>query len=392
MRTGINAACGLAECASRRLWFAKPQAAAIVILISFVILAPARAERSGPFIIGADISWIPEDEAAGATYFDHGVQKDIFTILKEHGFNYIRLRVFVDPHSARGYARRYDQAFCDLEHTKAMAKRIKAAGMGFLLDFHYSDTWADPGHQTKPIAWENYSVQQLADAVHEHTKTVLTALKDQGTPPQMVQIGNEITNGLLWPEGNTKNFNDFATIIKAGIAATREVDPLIKIILHHDKGRDNAKMRWWMDNLLARDVKFDIIGMSCYAQAKEGDWENNFNDLARRYPQFHQLVCEYSSRKKYVNDLMYNTPDKKGLGTFIWEPTRHKEAIFDQDGHNAGGGDPYYFVATQPSTRATTFPTTMRWHVNRGGRYDTNAYIDVYPQIAKEYTNWADEK
>ena len=229
------------------------------------------------------------------------------------------------------------------------------------------------------------------DAVHEHTKTVLTALKDQGTPPQMVQIGNEITNGLLWPEGNTKNFDDFATIIKAGIAATREVDPSIKIILHHDKGRDNAKMRWWLDNLIARDVKFDIIGMSCYAQAKEGDWENNFDDLAKRYPQFDLLVCEYSARKRYVNDLMFKVPDKKGLGSFIWEPTRHKEAIFDQDGHNTGGGDPYYFVATQPTTRPTTRPTTgmaaMRWRIDRGGRYDTNAYIDVYPQMVKDYAD-----
>jgi arabinogalactan endo-1,4-beta-galactosidase len=267
-----------------------------------------------------------------------------------------------------------------------MAKRIKAAGMGFLLDFHYSDTWADPGHQTKPVAWENFTVPQLADAIHKHTKTVLNALKDQGTPPQMVQIGNEITNGLLWPEGNTEHFDDFAMIIKAGIAATREVDPNIRIILHHDKGRDNAKMRWWLDNLLARDVKFDIIGMSCYAQSKEGDWENNFNDLAKRYPQFDLLVCEYSSRKRYVNDLMFNTPDKKGLGTFIWEPTRHKEAIFDVSGHNAGGGDPYYFATTQPARRPTTFPTTfpVRFQ-NHGGRYDTNSYIDVYPQMAKDY-------
>src|SRR2546429_2284508 len=192
-----------------------------VVLLAILLPTTALAARTGPFIIGADISWVPEDEAAGATYFDHGVQKDIFTILKEHGFNYIRLRVFVDPHSERGYARRYEEAFCDLAHTKAMAKRIKAAGMGFLLDFHYSDNWADPGKQTKPLAWEKFTVPQLADAVHEHTRSVLTALKEQDTPPQMVQIGNEITNGLLWPEGNIDHFDDFATIVKAGIAATR---------------------------------------------------------------------------------------------------------------------------------------------------------------------------
>src|SRR5947207_6068146 len=152
---------------------------ALLLFAMLFFCTSARAARTGPFIIGADISWVPEDEAAGATYFDQGVQKDIFTILKEHGFNYIRLRIFVDPHSERGYARRYNEAFCDLEHTKAMAKRIKAAGMGFLLDFHYSDNWADPGKQTKPLAWEHFTVAQLADAVHEHTKTVLTALQEQ---------------------------------------------------------------------------------------------------------------------------------------------------------------------------------------------------------------------
>ena len=166
----------------------------------------------------------------------------------------------------------------------------------------------------------------------------------------------------------------------------REVDPNIKIILHHDKGRDNAKMRGWIDNLIARDVKFDVIGMSCYAQSKEGDWENNFDDLAKRYPQFDLLVCEYSARKRYVNDLMFNAPDKKGLGTFIWEPTRHKEAIFDNDGHNAGGGDPFYFTTTQPARQPATRPAFPRPQ-HRGGRFDTNAYIDVYPQMAKDYAD-----
>jgi beta-galactosidase/arabinogalactan endo-1,4-beta-galactosidase len=156
--------------------------------------------------------------------------------------------------------------------------------MGFLLDFHYSDNWADPGKQAKPEAWDNMTVPQLADALAEHTRTVLKALKDQGTPPQMVQVGNEITNGFLWPEGNTKNFDDFSTIVKAGIAAVREVDPSIRIILHHDKGRDITKVRWWMDNLLERGVKFDIIGLSCYQQSKEGDWKEN----ARRA--FHSAI------------------------------------------------------------------------------------------------------
>ena len=122
--------------------------------------------RTGPFILGADISWVPEDESDGAEYFDHSVKKDIFEILKEYKFNYVRLRLFVNPASTNGYARRRAEAFCDLEHTKAMAKRAKAAGMGILLDVHYGDTWTSPGHQDKPVAWKDFNFEQLTQAVH----------------------------------------------------------------------------------------------------------------------------------------------------------------------------------------------------------------------------------
>jgi arabinogalactan endo-1,4-beta-galactosidase len=156
-------------------------------------------------------------------------------------------------------------------------------------------------------------------------------------------------------------------------------------------------MRWWVDHLLARDVKFDIIGMSCYRQDGEGNWPDTFNDLAARYPDHDLLVCEYSSRKQYVNDAMFNVPGKKGLGTFIWEPTRHKEAIFDQNGKNAGGGESNYYnttaptrrPATRPTSRATTRPATTFGgrRQNHGGRYDANDLIDVYPGLSKAYGN-----
>ena len=179
--------------------------------------------RTGPFILGADISWVPEDEADGATYFDRGVRKDVFQILKDHGFNYIRLRVFVDPSSPRGYAARRNEAFCDLAHTLAMAKRAHDAGMGLLIDFHYSDTWADPGKQFKPAAWEKLSFRRPSSkAVHDHTRWFCwAARKIQGTTPQMVQIGNEITNGMLWPDGDLKHFDQLAELIKSGVAGAK---------------------------------------------------------------------------------------------------------------------------------------------------------------------------
>lgn len=374
--------------------------------------------RTGPFIFGADISWAPEDEADGAQYFDHGVKKDIFEILKEHKFNYIRLRLFVDPSSTNGYAHRRTEAFCDLEHVKALAKRAKAAGMGLLLDVHYGDTWTSPGHQEKPVAWKNYDFAQLAQAVHDFTRRALFEMKTNGTSPDMVQIGNEVSDGMLFPDGRRSNFDNFAALVKAGIAGAKEIEPSVKIVLHHHLGRSNERMGPWIEGFVQRGVDFDIIGMSCYAQAQEGDWKNNFADLAKRYPDKGLLVLEYSAQKRYINDLMFNTPNNKGWGTFIWEPTRHREALFDKDGKNAGGGQASNFttdegvnqdarsransnsvVATNAVINTNSVEAASRsfgtnenqraqWRIRRnGGRYDANELFNLYPQMSHDYGN-----
>jgi len=328
------------------------------------------AHRSGPYILGADISWVDEDEVNGTTFFDHDRSVDTLQILKSHGFNFIRLRVFVNPSSAGGYASTSKEAFCDLEHTKRMAKRARDAGMGLLIDFHYSDTWADPGHQTKPLAWENLDFEALKQAVYEHTSLVLKALKQQGTIPEMVQIGNEVSNGMLWPDGRAReHFDNFAELLKSGIAAAREVDPSIKIVLHHDKGRSNKPVREWIDNLIARHVSFDIIGLSCNSDGPVASWKENFDDLAVRYPQYGLLAAEYSYKKRELNDVVFNAPDRRGLGSFIWEPTRHHEAVFSPSQKNA------------PTSR----PTTRSGHFPRSGRYDANSLMELYPEMARDY-------
>jgi arabinogalactan endo-1,4-beta-galactosidase len=338
--------------------------------------AAGDAHREGPYILGADISWVQEDEANGTEYYDHGKREDVLVILKDHGFNYIRLRVFVNPGSPRGYAATSKEPFCDLSHTLAMAKRVRAAGMGFLLDFHYSDTWADPGKQFKPAAWEGLDLEGLKRAVHDHTRGVLEALKAQGTAPDMVQIGNEVSNGMLWPDGRAKDhFDAFAELLKSGIAAAREVDPGIKIVVHHDNGRGNKAVRWWLDNLLQRGAAFDIIGLSCNSDGPVEKWKENFDDLATRYPQYGLLAAEYSYKKRELNDVVYHAPDRRGLGSFIWEPTRHHEAIFDHAQVNAGAG-----TEKRPTTR-----TTQPGHRPRTGRVDTNELIDCYPKMAEEY-------
>lgn len=376
--------------------------------------------RTGPFIFGADISWVPEDEADGAQYFDHGVRKDIFQILRDYKFNYIRLRLFVDPSSSNGYARRRSEAFCDLEHVKALAKRAKAFGMGLLLDIHYGDTWTSPGHQEKPVAWHDYDFEHLKEAVHDFTHKAIYEMKINGTPADMVQIGNEISDGMLFPDGRRSNFDKFAALVKGGIAGAKEADPNVKIVLHHHLGRSNERMVPWLDNFIQRGTEFDIIGMSCYAQAQEGDWKRNFDDLAKRYPDKGLLVLEYSARKRYINDLMFNTPNQKGLGTFIWEPTRHREALFDKDGKNAGGGQESNFTADTGIGQGARIPTNAfsatnfstdsganttssdsgnrrfgtneasrtAWRKQRfGGRYDANELFDLYPRMAKDYSD-----
>jgi len=375
--------------------------------------------RTGPFILGADISWVPEDEADGAEYFDHGAKKDIFQILQDYKFNYIRLRLFVNPASTNGYARRRAEAFCDLEHVKALAKRAKAAGMGILLDIHYGDTWTSPGHQDKPVAWRDFNFQQLTQIVHDFTHRAIYEMKTNGTPADMVQIGNEVSDGMLFPDGRRSNFDNFAALVKAGITGAKETDPAVKIVLYHHLGRSNERVRDWVDNFVKRGTDFDIIGMSCYAQAQKGDWKNNFADLAKRYPDKGLLAVEYSARKRFINDLMFNTPDQKGLGTFIWEPTRHRESLFDKDGKSAGGGQASNFTTDEgiaqgarlrtnsipltnvtASTANTNSPESINrrfgtnenaradWRKRRfGGRYDANDLFNLYPQMSHDYGN-----
>lgn len=346
----------------------------VVAVSSFAVATTRATHRGGAFILGADVSWVQEDEANGAKYFDRGHEEDVFAILKEHGFNYVRLRVFVNPKDADGYAASSKEAFCDLEHTKAMAKRVRAAGMGLLIDLHYSDNWADPQKQAKPAAWKDLDFAGLKRAVYEHTKLVLSALKAQGTPADMVQIGNEISNGMLWPDGATKDhFDQFAELVKSGIAAAREVDPSIRIVLHSDKGKNNKAVRAWLDGLIERGVMdFDIIGLSCNTDGPAEAWKENFDDLATRYPRYGLIAAEYSYRKRELNDVVYHAPDRRGLGSFIWEPTRHHEAIFDQDGVNAG--------ASKPA------PDAPAHHKPRTGRFDTNELINLYPKMAEDYS------
>lgn len=282
-------------------------------------------------MLGADISFLPELEYKGIKFNDNGQEKDALQILINHKINYIRLRIFNNPAADSGYSPKL--GFCDLEHTKAMAKRVKAAGMKLLLDFHYSDTWADPGKQFKPLAWEGLNFTQLKAAINKYTKEVLLALKNQGTLPDMVQVGNEINHGMIWPEGSSKNMDTLSQFLKAGIAGVNEVDPSINIMLHIACGGQNKESRYFLDYMLSHGVTFDIIGQSYYPKwhGTLDSLKDNLTDLAKRYEQ-DIIVVEYTEHKTEVNDITFNLPDNKGKGTCIWEPLSTWEYFVEKNG------------------------------------------------------------
>ena len=298
---------------------------------NYALKGEATKAHEATKMMGADISFLPQLEQRGIKFSDNGVQKDAIQILKDHGLNYIRLRIFNNPSRDSGYSPQ--KGFCDLEHTKQMAKRIKAAGMKFLLDFHYSDDWADPGKQYEPKAWRNLSFEALKKSLYDYTKDVMQQLKDQGTLPDMVQVGNEINHGIVWPEGNIKNVDNTAQLISAGIAAVKAVDPSVVIMLHIALGGQNSESVFFIDQMLARKVQFDVIGLSYYPKwhGTLDELRDNLNDLLKRYHK-DLVVVEYSSGKKEVNDIVFDLPDGKGKGTFIWEPLNTWEAVFDRDG------------------------------------------------------------
>ena len=305
--------------------------ASVTIDKKYQLTGEAALPRTATKMIGADISYLPELESKGIRFSDSNTVKDAITILKDHGFNYVRLRIFQDPSRDFGYSP--GKGFCDLEHTLQMAKRVKQAGMKLLLDFHYSDYWADPGKQWKPAAWRSQDMEQLKKSLYDYTYNVLSALKQQGTIPDMVQIGNEINHGIVWPEGSIGHPDSLAQLLHAGIAAVKAVDPSVIIMLHVALGGQQEETVFFFENMIKRQVHFDVIGLSYYPKwhGTLDDLRDNMNDLVSRY---HKdiIVVEYSAKKEEVNKLVFDLPGGKGKGACIWEPLNTWESVFDKEG------------------------------------------------------------
>jgi len=275
---------------------------------------------------GADVSWLTQMEGAGKKFYNSaGTEKECMQLLKDLGTNSIRLRVWVNP--TNGWNNSAD--------VLAKATRAKNLGLKLLIDFHYSDTWADPGHQTKPAAWAAQNFPDLKQSLVSHTTSVLNSLKQNGIIPEWVQIGNETNDGMLWPEGKAStNMANFAQLIKAGYDAVKAVDASIKVIVHISNGYDNTLFRWIFDGLKNNGADWDVIGLSLYPTASNWSTLNsqclaNMEDMVVRYGKPVMVVevgmswDQADACRSFLSDLISkvkSVSNNKGLGVFYWEP------------------------------------------------------------------------
>lgn len=283
------------------------------------------------FAKGADVGWLPQMEATGFKFYDiDGKEKDCLQLLKDRGINSIRLRVFVHPNKDKA------SGHCSKEETVAMALRAQKMGLRIMIDFHYSDSWADPAKQNKPKAWENHNFPELLKDVYQHTFDVISTLKKAGVTPEWVQVGNEIPGGMLWPDGSTAHWEQLGQLLNQGYEAVKSVDQRIKVIVHVDEGNNNAKFRTFFDQATIQKVKYDVIGLSYYPYWIKKDYKEtiadlsfNLKDMAERYGK-EVMVVEVGGEDEKVQNTyelvtatlqaVKDVPNHKGLGVFYWEP------------------------------------------------------------------------
>jgi arabinogalactan endo-1,4-beta-galactosidase len=318
----------------------------VLILWVLAFTVCAHHEANSQFANGADIGWLSQMEAAGYVFKDNsGVQKNCLDILKGKGINALRFRVWVNPSGA----------YCGKKDVASMAHRADSAGFKVMLDFHFSDTWADPGHQAKPAAWVSHAFPVLLTDVYNHVRGMLDTLKSLGVVPAWVQIGNETNDGMLWEDGKAyTHMSNFARLVDTGYGAVKAVDSSIQVIVHLSNGHDDAMYRWMFDGLKNNGARWDIIGMSVYPYWANLPWPTDdslalvtMKDMITRY-QTKVMVVETGylydqapGAKLFLVDLLAKTKSVCGLGVFYWEPES-----YNWQGYQLGAWD--------PSTKAPT--------------------------------------
>lgn len=292
------------------------------------------------FIKGVDLSTLLEVEKCGARFFDAGKERDVLDILKDYGIDSVRVRLWNDPYSEDGEP--YGAGTNDLATTIALMKRVMEKGFDVLLDIHYSDFWADPGKQIKPKAWKDYDTDQLEAVVYTYTQNVMERLKQEQIFPAMVQVGNELSNGLLWPEGRVPNYDNIAHFVSAGIRGVRAIDTKIPIMIHLDNGGNNALYREWFDHYMERGEDFEVIGLSYYPfwHGTLDMLTDNMNDIAVRYGK-DLIIAEVSmgfSMEDYAKYEKLDEDARKGYATkpelvekIEYPMTKKGQADFMQD-------------------------------------------------------------
>jgi arabinogalactan endo-1,4-beta-galactosidase len=306
------------------------------------------------YAIGADVSFLKQAEDDGMNFKDNGQTKPGLEIFKDHGYNWIRLRLFHTPTRLPN----------NLKYTIALAKQAKELGFKSLLNYHYSDTWADPGKQYLPKAWEGKSHDELVSAVFEYTRDTIIAFRNAGVMPEMVQPGNEIINGMLWPDGRLpENWDNFAELLKAGVDgvdAGRGSAHRPLIMIHIDRGGDRKRTKAFFDKWNSYGVDYDIIGQSYYPwwHGSLLDLRENLIFMANEYQKDIILVevtyncepAEYRNKpapfpetpegqRQFLDEvhrLVLNTPHNRGKGVFWWELATSRggrRTMFDRDGN-----------------------------------------------------------
>lgn len=280
---------------------------------------------SAGFVKGADISWVTQMEAAGYKFYDkNGQQQDLFNLMKSIGINAIRLRAWVNP----------GDGWCNTADLLRKAIRAKNAGMKILIDFHYSDSWADPGKQPTPATWASLSYTDMKTALYNYTVHVMDTLQTNGIIPDWVQVGNELDNGMLWPTGQISNMANFAGFILAGYNAVKAVSPTSKVIVHVSNGYNNTLFRYVFDGLKANGAKWDIIGMSLYPSTTnyttyDAQCLANINDMVARYNTPCMIVevgldeDQPAISRKFLTDIITkvnSVANSNGQGVWYWEP------------------------------------------------------------------------
>ena len=317
----------------------------LILILILSIVVNIQKVSAQQFASGADVSWLTEMESAGIKFYStDGIQTECMSLLQSYGMNAVRLRVWVNPANN----------WCNAADVLVKARRASDLGMRIMINFHYSDSWADPGKQFKPAAWAKLDLNGLKTAVANHTKEVLTLLKNNNITPEWVQVGNETGNGMLWETGKASvSMANYAALTNAGYDAVKEIFPSAKVIVHIHNGYDNGLFRWIFDGLKNNGGKWDVIGMSLYPgwYTIKNDWAAankaclaNMNDMVSRYNKEVMIVeCGMSwdmagACKNFLTDLITKTKsvsNGKGLGVFYWEP----QAYGKWNGYTLGAFD-----------------------------------------------------